>query len=66
VVEIPVTVDAADCILAAGDLPLAILPQLIHSCLLTSHRAASAREKAVQAYMNDPHCTDLHAREDGE
>jgi len=68
VVEIPVMVDAAGLHpYAIGDLPLPIVPQLAHKVasldLIIEAAMEGSRHKAVQAYLNDPHCTDIHASE---
>jgi alpha-galactosidase len=64
VVETPVMVDRAGLHpYAIGDLPLPILPQLIHKVssldLIIEAAMQGSRRKAAQAYFNDPHCTDI-------
>jgi alpha-galactosidase len=68
VLEIPATVDAAGLHpFAIGDLPLAVLPQILHKVasldLIIEAAMEGSRHKAVQAYLNDPHCTNMHAGE---
>jgi alpha-galactosidase len=68
VVEIPALVDAAGLHpFAIGDLPAPILPQLAHKVasldLIIEAAMEGSRHKAVQAYINDPHCTDVESGE---
>jgi alpha-galactosidase len=65
-VEIPARVDAAGIHpFALGDLPLPILPGMLHKVsslgLIIEAALEGSREKAVQAYLNDPYCTDIEA-----
>jgi alpha-galactosidase len=65
VVEVPATVDAAGIHpFALGDLPAAIVPTLAHKVssldLIIAAAMEGSRHKAAQAYINDPHCTDMH------
>ena len=64
VVEVPATVDAAGLHpFALGDLPASIIPMMAHKlaslCLIIEAAMEGSREKAVQAFLNDPHCTDI-------
>lgn len=68
VVEVPVQVDAAGLHpYALGDLPAAVAPTLLHKAasldLIIAAAMEGSREKAVQAFINDPHCTDMAAGE---
>jgi len=68
VVEIPATADAAGIHpFALGDLPGAFVPTLAHKIasldLIIEAAMEGSRKKAVQAYINDPHCTDIAAGE---
>jgi len=64
VVEVPATVDAAGLHpFALGDLPETIIPMMAHKVaslnLIIEAAMEGSREKAVQAFLNDPHCTDI-------
>jgi alpha-galactosidase len=64
VVEVPATVDAAGLHpFALGDLPDTIIPMMAHKLaslnLIIEAAMEGSREKAVQAFLNDPHCTDI-------
>jgi len=64
VVEVPATVDKAGIHpLALGDLPLPIVPVMAHKLasidLIIEAAIEGSREKAIQAILNDPHCTDI-------
>ena len=64
--EIPALVDRAGLHpLALGDLHAAITPTMVHKldslALIIEAAMEGSREKAVQAFLNDPHCTDLDA-----
>jgi alpha-galactosidase len=64
VVEVPAKVDRAGLHpFALGDLPDAIVPVLTHKLaslkLIIEAAMEGSREKAVQAFLNDPHCTDI-------
>jgi alpha-galactosidase len=66
IVETPALVDRAGLHpLALGDLPAAITPMMAHKVdslgLIIDAAMEGSREKAVQAFLNDPHCTDLDA-----
>jgi alpha-galactosidase len=66
VVEVPARVDAAGLHpFALGDLPLSILPTLAHKVasldLIIEAAMEGSRDKAVQALINDPYCTDIEA-----
>ena len=66
VVETPVRVDAGGLHpFALGDLPLPILPALALKVssldLIIEAAMEGSRRKAVQAFTNDPYCTDLEA-----
>jgi alpha-galactosidase len=68
VVEIPATVDAAGLHpFALGDLPAAVTPMLTYKLasrdLIIQAAMEGSRRKAVQAMLNDPHCTDIAATE---
>jgi alpha-galactosidase len=68
VVEIPATADAAGLHpFALGDLPKAVVPTLAHKIasldLIIEAAMEGSRQKAVQALINDPHCTDMAAAE---
>lgn len=65
-VEIPARVDAGGIHpFALGDLPLAVLPTMLHKVssldLIIEAAWEGSREKAVQAFLNDPYCTDIEA-----
>ncbi len=64
VVEVPAKVDAAGLHpFALGDLPAAIVPVMAHKLasidLIIEAAMEGSRNKALQAYLNDPHCTDM-------
>ena len=64
VVEVPATVNKAGIHpLALGDLPLPIVPVMAHKLasidLIIEAAIEGSREKAIQAILNDPHCTDI-------
>jgi len=64
VLEVPATVDAGGVHpFALGDLPAAILPTLIHRVssldLIIEAAMEGSRQKAVQAFINDPYCKDV-------
>ena len=64
VVETPVLVDAAGLHpYALGDLPLPIVPTLVHRVasldLIIEAAMEGSRTRAVQAFANDPYCTDM-------
>jgi alpha-galactosidase len=64
VVEIPATVDGAGIHpFALGDLPPSILPPLLHKVssldLIIEAAMEGSRHKAIQAFISDPHCTDV-------
>ncbi|MBN1640302.1 MAG: hypothetical protein JXA09_03630 [Anaerolineae bacterium] len=66
VVEVPARVDAAGVHpLPLGDLPAPVVPTLLHKVssldLIIEAALEGSRAKAVQAFANDPHCTDLAA-----
>ena len=66
VVEVPATVDAAGLHpFALGDLPDSITPVMAHKLasldLIIEAAMEGSRHKAVQAFLNDPHCTDMDA-----
>ncbi len=66
VVEVPAKVDAAGLHpFALGDLPAPIVPVMAHKLasidLIIDAAMEGSRDKAVQAYINDPHCTDMDA-----
>jgi alpha-galactosidase len=66
VVEVPARVDAAGVHpIPLGALPAAVLPTLLHKTatldLIAEAALEGSREKAVQAFVNDPHCTDVAA-----
>jgi alpha-galactosidase len=68
VVETPALVDAAGLHpFALGDLPPAVVPTLLHKLssldLIIEAALEGSRRKAVQAFLNDPHCTDMAAGE---
>jgi len=65
-VEIPARVDAGGIHpFALGDLPLPVLPTMLHKVssldLIIEAAWEGSRAKAVQAFVNDPHCTDVKA-----
>jgi alpha-galactosidase len=65
VVEVPARVDAAGAHpFALGDLPASIAPVLAHKTasleLIIEAAMEGSRYKAVQAMINDPHCTDIN------
>jgi alpha-galactosidase len=65
-VEIPARVDAGGIHpFALGDLPLPILPMMLHKVssleLIIEAAWEGSRDRAVQAYLNDPYCTDIEA-----
>ncbi len=64
VVEIPAKVDRGGLHpFALRDLPLPIVPTLAHKVasldLIIEAALEGSRHKAVQAFLNDPHCTDI-------
>jgi alpha-galactosidase len=64
VVEIPATVDAEGIHpITLGELPAAVTPTLAHKLasldLIIEAALEGSRRKAVQALINDPHCTDI-------
>lgn len=64
VVEIPARVNAAGIHpFALGDLPASIVPTLAHKTaslgLIIESAMEGSRRKAVQALINDPHCTEI-------
>jgi alpha-galactosidase len=66
VVEIPARVDRMGLHpFALGDLPEPVLPTLLHKLssldLIIEAALEGSRDKAVQAFLNDPHCTDIEA-----
>ena len=66
VVEVPAKVDAAGLHpFALGDLPDSITPVMAHKLasldLIIEAAMEGSRHKAVQAFLNDPHCTDMDA-----
>jgi alpha-galactosidase len=66
VVEVPARVDAAGVHpISVGDLPAAVLPTLLHKTstldLIVEAALEGSRAKAAQAFVNDPHCTDVAA-----
>lgn len=66
VLEVPARVDAGGLHpYALGDLPLSVLPALAHKVssleLIIEAAMEGSRRKAVQAFLNDPYCTDLDA-----
>ncbi|MBI1940843.1 MAG: hypothetical protein HYS33_04970, partial [Acidobacteria bacterium] len=66
VVEVPAKVDAAGLHpFALGDLPDSITPVLAHKLasldLIIEAAMEGSRYKAIQAFLNDPHCTDMDA-----
>jgi alpha-galactosidase len=66
VVEVPARVDAAGVHpVAIGELPVSVVPTLLHKVssldLIVEAALEGSREKAVQAFVNDPHCTDMAA-----
>ena len=66
VVEIPARVDAGGVHpFALGDLPAAILPIVLHKIssldLIIEAAMEGSRPRAVQAFLNDPYCTDIDA-----
>jgi alpha-galactosidase/6-phospho-beta-glucosidase family protein len=68
--EVPVTVDAAGLHpFALGDLLQAVVPTLGHNVasldLIIEAAMEGSRHKAVQAFMNDLHCTDIQTGERG-
>ncbi len=65
-VEIPARVDAGGVHpFALGDLPLPVLPMMLHKLssleLIIEAALEGSRDKAVQAFLNDPYCTDIEA-----
>lgn len=68
VVEVPARVDAAGVHpFALGDLPAPVIPVLAHKTaslgLIIEAALEGSRRKAVQAMINDPHCTDMSLTE---
>ena len=66
VVEVPAKVDAAGLHpFALGDLPDSITPVMAHKLasldLIIEAAMEGSRHKAVQAFLNDPHCADMDA-----
>lgn len=66
VVEVPAKVDTAGLHpFALGDLPDSITPVMTHKLasldLIIEAAMEGSRHKAVQAFLNDPHCTDMDA-----
>jgi alpha-galactosidase len=68
VVEVPATADSGGLHpFALGDLPLPVVPTLAHKVssldLIIEAALEGSRDKAVQAFVNDPHCTDIEVGE---
>jgi alpha-galactosidase len=68
VLEIPAVVDASGVHpVTLGDLPKAVTPSLAHKLasldLIIEAALEGSPKKAVQALVNDPHCTDLSTAE---
>jgi alpha-galactosidase len=66
VVEVPARVDAAGVHpVTLGDLPPSILPTMLRKLasldLIVEAAMEGSRQKAVQALLNDPYCTDIDA-----
>jgi alpha-galactosidase len=66
VVEVPARVDRAGLHpFALGDLPAPIVPTLAHRLasldLIIEAAMEGSREKAIQAYLNDPHANGVEA-----
>ncbi len=66
VVEVPARVDRAGLHpFALGDLPAPIVPVMAHKLaslgLIIEAAMEGSREKAVQAFINDPHCAGIEA-----
>ncbi len=68
VVEVPARVDASGIHpIILGDLPTAVVPVLAHKLssldLIIEAALEGSMNKAIQALVNDPHCTDIHEAE---
>jgi alpha-galactosidase/6-phospho-beta-glucosidase family protein len=68
VLEAPATVDAVGLHpFALGDLPKAVVPTLVHKVasldLIIEAAMEGSHHKAVHAFINDPHCSDIQAGE---
>jgi alpha-galactosidase len=68
VVEVPAAIDAAGVYpFGLRDLPKAVVPVLVHKLsaldLIIEAAMEGSRRKAVQAMINDPHCTDIQVME---
>ncbi len=66
--EAPATVDASGLHpFALGDLPKAVVPTLAHKVasldLIIEAAMEGSHRKDVQAFINDPHCSDIQASE---